>query len=361
MDSPVDEVLKGILQEQPILHGAGALSSAALKAMARHLGGRSVRRSVETGCGATTLLLSHLSEHHTVFALDIGRSVENVRRSPLLKKEVVSFVEGPSQRTLPQHTFDEKLQFALIDGPHGYPFPDLEYYFIYPHLDSGALFVLDDIQIRTIHNLFEFLRRDEMFRLEEVVRTTAFFTRTGAPTLDPFGDSWQQQRYNTRTLLRYDWRSKLISALPRSVVRKLAARRYGAARGHKQCSVEISSPGRSQPVGHASSVCGRATVCAGAHLWVLARRKDVNGWWPQGEGPVAVIDGRWSVQATYGGPEDAGFPFELAAVIVSQPVHESWLKWVTDVRHTGVFPPVQLPRAPHVVAESFRTVHRKRP
>src|SRR5574338_233565 len=113
MDRTTRDVLKEILQLQAVLHAAGTVSSDALTALARHASTRPrVRRSVETGCGATTLLLSHLSEHHTVFALDMGWSVANVRRSPLLREGVVSFVEGPSQRALPQHDFDEKLQLA---------------------------------------------------------------------------------------------------------------------------------------------------------------------------------------------------------------------------------------------------------
>ena len=84
MNPTVSDVLNQILRIRPVLHGAGTLSGDALGAIARHAGRRRIRRSVETGCGASTLLLSHLSEHHTVFALDFGGSVANVRRSPLL-------------------------------------------------------------------------------------------------------------------------------------------------------------------------------------------------------------------------------------------------------------------------------------
>jgi hypothetical protein len=240
----IDEIREQILEVQPILHGAGTVSGDALRAIAKHAGSRNIRHSVETGCGATTLLLSHLSEEHTVFALDIGGSVASVRRSPLLRKGVVSFIDGPSQRTLPQRHFAEKLQLALIDGPHAYPFPDLEYYFLYPHLDVGALLILDDIQIRSVHNLFEVLRRDRMFRLDEVVRTTAFFTRTDAPTFDPLGDGWRQQRYNERTLLRYDWRSRLASVLPRSVLRRLAGQRHRPSQSRRDVQSRFSRPAR---------------------------------------------------------------------------------------------------------------------
>jgi hypothetical protein len=46
--------------------------------------------------------------------------------------------------------------------------------------------------------MFAFLKEDAMFELVELVRTTAFFRRTGAATRDPFGDGWWLQSYNTR-------------------------------------------------------------------------------------------------------------------------------------------------------------------
>jgi hypothetical protein len=355
------EILKEILQVRAGLHDAGTVSGDALRAIAKHGCSRTIRHSVETGCGATTLLLSHLSENHTVFAVDIGGSVTNVRRSPLLRENVVSFVEGPTQCTLRQHEFGEKLQLAIIDGPHAYPFPDLEYYFLYPYLESGALLVLDDIHIRSINNLFQFLRSDDMFRLDEVVRTTAFFTRTDARTFDPLGDDWSQQRYNARTLLRYDWWSRIRSLLPRRILRGVTAYRHAREQSRTRYVVEILSPHQGEEVSQRGVVRGRATLSSGAHLWLLARRKDVNGWWPQGDGPVAVIDGFWSAQVNYGNPQDAGFPFELVAIIVMQPAHERLLEWVQNVKNTGLFPPVQLPTVSQVFTESFRTVRRAPP
>ena len=72
MNPAIREVLSEIGQLRAVLHGAGTMSDDALGAIVRHGSRRRIRRSVETGCGATTLLLSHLSEHHTVIALDIG-------------------------------------------------------------------------------------------------------------------------------------------------------------------------------------------------------------------------------------------------------------------------------------------------
>jgi hypothetical protein len=190
-------VLAEIIRVAPSLHKAGTFSGQVLETIHRYASKQPIFHSVETGSGASTLLFSHLSDDHTVFALDDGTdSIRAVRTSLLFRPESVTFVEGPTQLTIPRYRFEHKLQLVLIDGPHGYPFPDLEYYHLYQHLDRGALFILDDIHIRTINNLFDFLCADDMFGLEQVIDNTAIFRRSDAPTFSPVGDGWWTQGYN---------------------------------------------------------------------------------------------------------------------------------------------------------------------
>jgi hypothetical protein len=106
------------------------------------------------------------------------------------------------------------LQAVLIDGPHAYPFPDLEYFYLYPHLETDGLLVIDDIDIASIHNLFRVVSHDDMFRLIEVCGKTAFLERTDAPVFDPWGDGWWKQRSNKHTLWRYSWQDRLKAAIP---------------------------------------------------------------------------------------------------------------------------------------------------
>lgn len=179
-------------------HGAGCLEMPNLAALARHASARRIRRSVETGAGKSTLLLSHLSDHHTVFALDAGQSLTRAANDSLLRTERVQFVDGPSQHTLMNHVFTEPLQLVFIDGPHGFPFPNMEYWKLYPHIEAGGLLVIDDIHIPTIRQLFDFLREDAMFTLLETVGKTAFFERTTVETFSPVEDGWWLQNYNTR-------------------------------------------------------------------------------------------------------------------------------------------------------------------
>ncbi len=196
--TPLPELLAALGDLPADWHGAGCLEMPNLEALARHAAARTIRCSVETGAGKSTLLLSHLSEQHTVFALDAGQSLTRAADSFLLRKDHVRFIDGPSQLTLMSHEFTEPLQLVFIDGPHGFPFPNMEYWKLYPHLEPGGLLVLDDIHIPTIRQLFDFLREDAMFRLLETVGKTAFFERTTAQTFSPVEDGWWLQNYNTR-------------------------------------------------------------------------------------------------------------------------------------------------------------------
>lgn len=180
-------------------HAAGPLGNDVLRVLADLAAELDVRSTLETGSGKSTLLFSWLSPQHTVFSMDDGNgSIARVRESPLLRAGAVRWVEGPSQRTLPGHSFTAPVQIALLDGPHGFPFPILEYYHVYPHLSPGAVLVVDDIQVPAVHVLYRFLKSDAMFTLVRVVGKTAFFRRTTAPTFDPHGDMWWTQDFNRR-------------------------------------------------------------------------------------------------------------------------------------------------------------------
>lgn len=198
-------------------HLAGTMSGIVLRAIAAQaekLG--LIQHSAESGSGKTTLLFSHLSANHKVFALDCGDSISRVKSSQLFNSSAVTIIEGPSQLTLPRQVFEEKLQVVLIDGPHGYPFPDLEYYYFYPHIAVGGLLLIDDINIPSIKSMFEIVRAGDMFELVEVVENTAFLRRTEAPLIDPLSDSWWLQgvnRMHYESTIASSSRSRLVTRL----------------------------------------------------------------------------------------------------------------------------------------------------
>ncbi|MCI5221090.1 MAG: class I SAM-dependent methyltransferase [Candidatus Electrothrix sp. AR4] len=199
-------------------HGSGPLSDSVLRKVAEYCAEIGpIRCSVETGAGKSTLFFSQISERHLSFALDVGKSLTRVRESPLFRQESTELVVGSTQQTIPAYNFTEKLQVALIDGPHGYPFPELEYYYIYQHLDIGALLILDDTNIPTIKRMAEIICQDAMFDRLDVVGKTTFFRRTDAPLFDPLADGWWEQGYNQPFLNKSNRLNRMKKNIPSSL------------------------------------------------------------------------------------------------------------------------------------------------
>ena len=164
----------------------------------------SISASAESGCGKSTILFSNISKHHTVFCLDDSAepesSVNYFKECSVTKLQNINIVFGPSQTTLPTWKSDHMLDVALIDGPHGFPFPELEYYYFYPKIKVGGILIVDDVHIPTIGRMADVIAEDEMFELVELVAYTAIFRRTNAPTFNPLGDGWVEQNFNRQHL-----------------------------------------------------------------------------------------------------------------------------------------------------------------
>ena len=185
-------------------HASGAFPSKVLSRLEELLP-KKMTSTAETGCGKSTILFSNLSSRHTVFCIDDtsegeNSSVKYFKSCPLTKLKRIEMVLGPTQRTLPTYKRFRSYDAVLIDGPHGFPFPDLEYYYFYPRLKPDAILIVDDVHIATIGRLADFINEDPMFELVELVATTAVFRRTRVRAFDPLGDGWWLQDFNRRRI-----------------------------------------------------------------------------------------------------------------------------------------------------------------
>src|SRR3972149_6181889 len=100
LDSPILKAIEDLPEDRFV---CGTLTNNVLRAIVKHvirIGG--IRHSLETGAGKSTLLLSHLSQDHLAFSLNVEGGVKWIRSCQLLKSENVKLIEGPAQRTLPQ-------------------------------------------------------------------------------------------------------------------------------------------------------------------------------------------------------------------------------------------------------------------
>ena len=98
------------------------------------------------------------------------------------------------------YTHGDPYDCVLIDGPHGYPFPDMEYYYFYPLIKPGGILIIDDIHIPSIGRMADIIQEDAMWEFVELLSTTAVFRRTSAPLTPNKGDHWWTQDYNRRRI-----------------------------------------------------------------------------------------------------------------------------------------------------------------
>ncbi len=347
------------------LHSAGALSPVALRAIVRHLAGVDLRHSLETGSGATTLLLSRLSPD--AYRFRAGRRQRQHHAGQVIAA-LRSFHHEIYLKVRPRSRCQNTpsaiaLQAAILDGPHAFPFPALEYYYLYPRLSTGALLVVDDIQIPSVHDFFRFLKADEMFEWIETVQRTAFFRRTSAEVFNPTADDWWLQGYNKIPLRRFIWRDHLRGAIPERLRRTVKFSAQGihgwalSASAGTRLYVRVDSPKNREIVDDFATVRGAAVVPPGTRLWLLARRKDVEGWWPQGGSAVHIENDQWQHPCTFGTAIDAGSLFEIAALAVNQRTHSMLERWVTEGARTGSYAPLRFPDS--VLKPALRIVQRR--
>ena len=111
-----------------------------------------------------------------------------------------------------------------------------------------------------------------------------------------------------------------------------------------KCSVKITSPKPGEGVGNDKMVEGTATIPIDidGYLWVLARKKGQNRWWPQGGAPTAIKKGNWSVTVTFGTPKELG-TFEIVAIVVDNEVNQDLKQWAQDAPDNGYSRPIELP------------------
>jgi hypothetical protein len=109
------------------------------------------------------------------------------------------------------------------------------------------------------------------------------------------------------------------------------------------CSVGIDSPQQGDSVSVSGDISGTAKVPPGMFLWVFAHRKGLNAWWPQSGGAAEVVQGKWTVNATYGDDKDRGANFVVKAVVVDQKGNTDLQNYVKRTETNGTYPGTQIP------------------
>jgi len=154
--------------------------------IAEHVGPGS--QTMETGLGFSTLCLANAGCHHTAMFLDPAEE------APLrawadehgIDLTGVRFVVGPSDvslRGLP----DDPVDLFFIDGGHGYPVPQLDWFYGASRLPEGGVLVLDDLQLWGPRQLDQFLGLDPRWeRLASAFKWSGFRRLGSGPVAEEF-------------------------------------------------------------------------------------------------------------------------------------------------------------------------------
>lgn len=123
----------------------------------------------------------------------------------------------------------------------------------------------------------------------------------------------------------------------------------------QECAVHIVRPTSGQAVRSPENVIGTADhVPAGTRLWVLAHRKGLALWWPQGGGSANLSGSDWMVLTFFGEQADNGADFEVTARVFDGRQNAILEQWVKRTIDTGQFPGTAMP--PYVPACGAETI-----
>jgi hypothetical protein len=190
------DVVNKLLRDRPTFHKKGTSRWDSLPGTLRAIQ-QSVRdgnRTLETGCGASTVVFAAQGARHTVLSPD-PEEHEHVRK--YLKQigvddsRLISIV-GLSDLVLPDLCTERVLDVALIDGAHSFPYPAIDWHYISRALKIGGKLIIDDIPIPATAYVFRFMQSDPAWRLDAILddRAAAFTLIDEPPpedyTLQPF-------------------------------------------------------------------------------------------------------------------------------------------------------------------------------
>jgi predicted O-methyltransferase YrrM len=162
--------------------------------------------TIETGAGKTTVLFAVLAKHHYC-CTPSQREADKIRaylERIGVSDDKVTFVIGSTDETLPRLGIGTIIDFAYIDGCHGYPFPALDWHYIDKHLRVGGIVGMDNAELRPVREHCEFLEENGAYRLTGTVFEW-YFIRFYEKLLDQ-NREWIDQPYSRAKKDPCDWR-----------------------------------------------------------------------------------------------------------------------------------------------------------
>jgi predicted O-methyltransferase YrrM len=193
-----------LLAQNPAFHGEGdtrhqwSLSHEVLRWLFDAV--RDGQRTLETGCGFSTVVFALKGAQHTVVSplAEEHRRIREWGEARGIDFSRVIFIARKSEEVLPGLA-EDALDVVLIDGWHAFPAPFIDWFYACRRLARGGLLIVDDTQIRACRILRDFLEEEAgRWHLERRFERTDVFRKVDD---EMFAGDWRSQPYNAQPIL----------------------------------------------------------------------------------------------------------------------------------------------------------------
>lgn len=150
--------------------------------------------TLETGGGYSTVVFTACGSRHICVNPDITANelIKGFLDRHGYTHDHLEFVEDSSDRGLPRLELEEKIDVALIDGNHSFPFPVVDWHYIDGFLRRGSQILIDDTHINSVRVVSDFLLSEPSYRYVATIGNCMAFERTR----DTRVIGWAAQRIN---------------------------------------------------------------------------------------------------------------------------------------------------------------------
>ena len=154
--------------------------------------------TLETGGGYSTAVFAVCSLKHICVNPDI---TANELIKCFLQKhgyayEHLEFLEDSSDKGLSKLKLEEKVDVALIDGNHSFPFPIIDWHYIDGFLRRGSKILIYDIHINSVKIVSDFLLSEPSYEYITTIGTCAAFEKIN----DTRVIGWASQGINIKSM-----------------------------------------------------------------------------------------------------------------------------------------------------------------
>jgi len=197
-------LLERIKNERPPIHSTPkgqlrcvGLNSASLDFIFSNI--RSEFFTLETGCGLSTLVFALTGCNHIAIVPNQKHIDETltVAKKFGVNLDSVTFIQQRSESYLPTLVPTHKFNTILIDGGHAFPIPIIDWYYTQGYLKKMGFLIIDDVHLKSVRILFDFLILQPEWQKVEQHRKTVFFQKIEDVYHDYEWDFWKTQPFNT--------------------------------------------------------------------------------------------------------------------------------------------------------------------